>query len=340
MKLAEIAQRLGCELRGDGTIEIERLAPIENAAAGDLTFVANPRYRQYLKTTRASAVIVATREENVSLPTLRASDPYLAFAQAIELFYTPLPQTAGIHPTAVIAANAKLGAGAAVGPYTVIGEHAVIGERARIDAHVVIYPEVCIGDDFHAHANVVVRERVRIGNRVILQSGTVIGGDGFGYVLGNDGSVRKITQAGTVILEDDVEVGANTTIDRAAVGATILRRGVKLDNLIQVAHGCEIGEGSAFAAQVGLSGSVKVGRYVRMGGQAGVAGHVSIGDGVQVAAQAGIPNDIAAGTTVGGTPATEVHVWRRMIAALPKLAELLRRVRRLEKQVNLGEKDG
>jgi UDP-3-O-[3-hydroxymyristoyl] glucosamine N-acyltransferase len=339
MKLSDIATRLACELRGDGSIEIRRLAPIDDAGPGDLTFVANPRYRAHLKTTRASAVIVASGEEDVALPTLRAGDPYAAFAQAIDLFYTPPPQMSGIHASAVIHPTARLGDDVHVGPYCVVGENVTVGNGAHIDAHVVIYPEVRIGNQFHAFANVVIRERVVIGDRVILQSGCVIGGDGFGYVLGADGSVRKITQGGTVILEDDVEVGANSTIDRAAIGATVLRRGAKLDNLVMVAHGCTVGEGSALAAQTGLSGSTRVGRFVRMGGQVGAAGHLTIGDGAQIAAQSGIANDVPAGTTVGGYPAVEIHQWRRQIGALGRLPDLLRRVRRIEAALKLLDKE-
>lgn len=330
MKLAEIAERLGCELRGDGTVEIHGLAPIEEATPGTLTFVANPRYRPHLQTTRASAVIVATNEAELPLPSLRAADPYLAFSQAIELFYVAPPAPSGIHPTAVIAPSARLGRDACIGAFCVIGEDVVIGDGARLDPHVVVYPEVRIGDAFRAYAHVIVRERARIGHRVTLQSGCVIGGDGFGYVMGADGTARKITQAGTVVIEDDVEIGANTTVDRATIGATTIRRGAKLDNLVMIAHGCTIGEGSALAAQVGLSGSTRVGRFVRMGGQVGAAGHLSIGDGAQIAAQSGVPNDVPAGGIVGGYPAVDIHIWRRMSAALPRLPELLRRVRRLE----------
>ena len=333
MKLAEIAARIGCELTGDGEVEIEAIAPIEDAGPGTLTFVANPRYRPYLQTTRAAAVIVAANEPDVPLPALRAADPYLAFAQALELFYVPPPAPRGIHPTAVIAPSARLGRDAAIGAYCVVGDDVEIGDGVRLDPHVVIYPEVRIGDQFHAYAHVVVRERVRIGHRVTLQSGCIIGGDGFGYVLGADGTARKIVQAGTVVIEDDVEVGANTTVDRATIGATVIRRGAKLDNLVMVAHGCSIGEGSALAAQVGLSGSTRVGRYVRLGGQVGSAGHLTIGDGAQVAAQSGVPNDVPPGAVVGGYPAVDIHVWRRASAAIQRLPELLRRVRRLERKL-------
>jgi UDP-3-O-[3-hydroxymyristoyl] glucosamine N-acyltransferase len=331
MKLGELAKRLGCELRGDAEVEVQRVSPIEEAEPGDVSFVANPRYLRHLATTKASAVIVARDAPASPVTTLRAAEPYLAFARAIELFHQPLPVVPGIHATAAIAASAEIGPGASVGPFAVIGERTRIGADARIGPHVVIYPEVTIGDRFEAYAHVTVRERVRIGHDVIVHAGAVIGSDGFGYVAGADGAVRKIRQAGEVIVEDGVEIGANTTVDRATVGATRVRRGAKLDNLVMVAHGCEIGESTLLAAQVGLAGSTEVGRGVQMGGQAGAAGHLRIGDGARVAAQSGVANSVAPGATVGGYPAIDMAVWRRVSAALPKLPELLRRVRRLER---------
>jgi UDP-3-O-[3-hydroxymyristoyl] glucosamine N-acyltransferase len=196
-----------------------------------------------------------------------------------------------------------------------------------------LYPEVRIGDDFHAHAHAVVRERVVIGHRVVLQPGCVLGGDGFGFVLSKDGTARRITQAGTVIVEDDVEVGANTTVDRAAIGATRIEQGAKIDNLVMVAHGCTVGAGSAIAAQTGLSGSTRVGRYVRLGGQVGCAGHLTVGDGAQVAAQSGVHNDVPAGAVFGGTPAVDIRRWRREYAALQRLPEALQRLRKIERQL-------
>jgi len=337
MKLAEIAVRLGCDLDGDGDLEISGLAPIDRATPGSLAFVSNPRYLPHLETTQASAVIVAKTAPVVGVATLRADDPYLAFAEAIDLFYVPPPRPDGIHPSAVIAASARVAADARIGAHCVVGEKSVIGPGACLDAHVVIYPEVEIGADFHAYANVVVRERVQIGNRVTLQPGCVIGSDGFGYTAGRGGTIRKIVQAGTVVLEDDVEVGANTTIDRAAIGETRLGRGVKIDNLVQIAHGCSIGEGSMLAAQVGMSGSTRVGRYVRIGGQAATAGHLSIGDGASVAARTGVTSDTPAGQTVGGFPAQAISAWRRTHIALPRLPEALRRLRRLEQRLGLGK---
>ena len=332
MRLSELAVLLDCELRGDGDIEITRVAPIESAGPGDLTFVANPRYLRHLSDLRAAAVILPPDGPEVAVASLRTRNPYLAFARAVEHFYRPLAPPVGIHATAQIAASARIGAGAAIEAYAVIGERVRIGADARIGPHVVIYPEAEIGDRFVAHAHVTVRERVRVGHDVVLQSGAVIGSDGFGYIP-DGGGIRRLLQAGDVLLEDGVEVGANTTVDRAMVGSTIVRRGAKLDNLVQIGHGCDVGEYSMLAAQVGLSGSTRLGTWVRMGGQSGAAGHLSLGDGVAVAAQSGIANDVAAGHTVGGTPAVEIARWRRAVAALTHVSELLRRVRRLERQL-------
>jgi len=336
MRLGELAERLGCELRGDASIEVDGVGPIEAAGPGQVTFVANQRYQKYLATTRAAAVILASDAPEVATASLRCADPYLAFARAIEVFYRPLEVAPGVHPTAVVAASAAIGADCSIGPYAVIGERVRIGAGARIAAHVVIYPESTIGERFTAHAHVTVRERTVIGNGVILHAGVVIGSDGFGYVAEGRG-VRKIIQAGNVVIEDDVEIGANATVDRAAVGSTVLRRGVKLDNLVMIAHGCEIGEGSMLAAQVGLSGSTRIGRFVRMGGQVGSAGHLTIGDGAQVGAQSGVANSVAAGAVVGGYPAVDITVWRRMVAALPRLPEVLRRLRRIEKRLGIAQ---
>lgn len=332
MKLAEIAQRLGCELDGDGALEISGLAPIDTAEPGTLTFLANPRYRSFLASTGASAVILGKDAPSVSVASLRAADPYLAFAEAIDLFYVPAPRPDGIHPSAVIAASARIGDGARIGPHCVVGEKVVLGANACLDAHVVLYPEVVVGDDFRAQANVVVRERVLIGHRVTLQPGCVLGSDGFGYIPAG-GGIRKITQGGTVIVEDDVEIGANTTIDRAAIGATRIGRSAKIDNLVQVAHGCELGDGSMLAAQVGLSGSTRLGRFVRMGGQAATAGHLTIGDGATAAARAGVTNDVEPGATVAGFPLQRIEDFRRTFAAFTRLPEMLRRLRKLERRL-------
>ncbi len=338
MRLSELASQLGCELRGDGTVEIARVAPIESAGAGELTFIANPRYLRYLPDCRAAAIILAPDAPETRIASLRTTEPYLAFSRAVELFHVPLSWPLGIHPTAQVAASASVGASAAIGAYAVIGERVRIGAGARIAAHVVVYDDVAIGDRFTAHAHVTVRERVRIGSDVVLHAGAVIGSDGFGYAAA-DGGIRRLLQGGDVVLEDEVEIGANTTVDRAMVGSTVLRRGVKLDNLIMVAHGCAIGEHSMLAAQVGLSGSTRIGSWVRIGGQAGTGGHQQIGDGATVAGRAGVLGDVAPSATIGGFPAIDQGRWRRMVTAAARLPELFRRVRRLERLADVEVPD-
>jgi UDP-3-O-[3-hydroxymyristoyl] glucosamine N-acyltransferase len=340
MKLGDLARRIGCELEGDPAIEITGPAPIDEAGPGEVTFIANPRYTPRLKELRASAVILPPGVEGSGAAVLRCQEPYLAFVRALELFHEPYRPKPGIHPTAAVAESARIGPRAAVGAYAVIGDEVRIGADARIDPHVVIYPRAEIGDRFTAHAKVVVREGVMIGNDVKLQAGAVIGGDGFGYLPDEKGEIRAIPQTGTVILEDRVEVGANSTIDRATVGATRIRRGAKIDNLVMVAHGCDVGEGAFLAAQVGLSGSTRIGAGAQLGGQVGTAGHMTIGAGARVAAQSGVPNDVEPGAVVGGYPATDIRTWRRSFAASLRLPSLLRRVRRIEQRLGLKHKDG
>ncbi len=336
IQLKDLAVYLGCELWGEGEVEVWGVEGIEEAGPGDLTFVANKKYLGKLATTKASAVILAPEAPEVPLPSLRTAAPKLALARALELFYPPYLPPPGIHPTAVIAPSARIGSHAFIGPYVVIGDEVTIGNNARIFAHTVIYPRVQIGDDFVAHAGVVIREGSIIGNRVILQSGVVIGGDGFGYEP-EPGKIQRVPQVGRVILEDEVEVGANTTIDRATVGATRIRRGSKIDNLVMIAHGCEVGERCLLAAQVGLAGSTKLEEGVMMGGQVGAAGHLTVGKNTMVAAQSGIPHSVPPGSVIGGYPAVDITTWRRYCAALPRLPELLRRVRELEKRLGMGQ---
>jgi len=339
MTLEELATRLGCELRGDGTTQIRAMRGLEEAGPGDLTFLANPKYAAQLAATRASAVIVAKDAADLPMATLRADNPYLCFAEALALFHRPVRPPAGIHPTAVVAPSARIAEPASVGAYAVIGDDVVIGPGATIHPHVMLYAGVQIGRDFVAHAGVVVREHVRIGDRVVLHAGVVIGADGFGFAPSPKGAV-KIPQVGIVILEDDVEIGANTTVDRATLEATIIRRGAKLDNLVMIAHNCEVGAHSFLAAQVGIAGSTKIGRGVQMGGQVGAAGHLTIGDGAQIAAQSGINNSVPAGRTVGGYPAVDIALWRRMMAAGARLPDLFKRVRRLERRLGAADSEG
>jgi UDP-3-O-[3-hydroxymyristoyl] glucosamine N-acyltransferase len=336
MRLRDLAGALGCELRGDGDVEIVDVAPIEDAPPGTLTFLADRRLATKLAGTRASAVLLPPNAPDVPLPSLRTSQPYLAFVAALELFHPPPARpTPAIHPTAVIAPSARLDAGAWVGPHVVVGERVTIGRDATLHARVTVYDDATIGDGFTAHAGVVVRERVRIGDRVVLHAGAVIGSDGFGYIPLPD-RIRKIPHLGTVVLEDEVEIGANATVDRSVFGATVVGRGTKIDNLVMVAHGSRIGPECLIAAQVGVAGGATLGRRVMLGGQVGLAGHQTVGDGVQVAAKSGVHGDVPAGAVYSGYPAIDVRVWRRMAGVLPRLPELVRRLRRIERALGLG----
>ena len=314
-------------------VEIARVAGIDEAGAGDLTFVSNRKYISRIKTTRASAIILGKDLPPVDIPSLRTEDPYFAFARALEIFFDPLQPEAGIHPTAVIGEDVTLGEGVNIGAYTVIGGKCRIGDGTSIYPHAVLYPGVVVGRDCVFHSQVTVREGCRIGDRVVLQNGVVIGGDGFGFAPLKDGTFYKILQAGSVIIEDNVEIGANTAIDRAAIGDTIIRKGAKLDNLVQVGHGAEIGENSVLAAQVGLAGSTRLGRGVMVGGQVGFAGHLEVGDGAVITAQSGTSHDVSAGAAVSGSPAIKSSSWMRSVAAFAKLPELARRIRELETEL-------
>jgi UDP-3-O-[3-hydroxymyristoyl] glucosamine N-acyltransferase len=267
---------------------------------------------------------------------LISADPAYDFARVLEIFFPAYRPPAGIHPAAIVGDNVQIGENASVGAYCVIGNGVRIGRNAVIHPHVTIYPGVRIGDDFTCHSQVSIREGVSIGDRVTLLNGAVIGADGFGFVE-HGGELVKIPQVGSVIIEDDVEIGANTTVDRATMGATIVRRAVKLDNLIQIGHNCEVGTSTRMAAQSGLAGSVKVGKWCQFGGQSGFADHVEIGDRARVIAQAGVHNDLSEDALVGGAPAIDLRVFRRMVAVEPRLPTLARRVRLLEKRLGMDK---
>jgi len=333
MKLAEIAQRLSCELEGDAQIEIFGVAGIAEAQPGQLTFLANPRYRAAVKTTRASAILVSRDAGPVPLAALRSENPYLDFARAIEIFYQPPHYAPGIHPTAVVAATARIGPGAHIGPFCFVDEDVEIGRDAVLHSFVVIYCGARIGDDFLAHSHAVVREHCRIGNRVILQNGAVVGSDGFGFAKQADGHWYKIQQPGITAVEDDVEIQANACVDRATIGETRIRRGAKLDNLVQVGHASKVGEDTLLCGQVGLAGSTVVGKRCVLAGQVGVAGHLKIGDRVLLTAQSGVPNDIPAGKIYSGYPAIENKQWLKCVAAYNRLPELQKAVRELKADV-------
>ncbi|HEY6936335.1 MAG TPA: UDP-3-O-(3-hydroxymyristoyl)glucosamine N-acyltransferase [Terriglobales bacterium] len=328
MKLGEIAATLGARLEnGSPETEITGVAGIEEAGAGQITFVANPRYAGAARTTKAAAVIVAEDFPAANTALLRSRNPYLDFARAIELFYRPPKYAVGIHSTAVVHPSAKIGKNASIGPYVVVDEDVQIGKNCVLLAHAVIYRGARIGNNFLAHAHAVVRENCRLGDNVTLQNGVVIGGDGFGFAKDNEGRWRKIAQSGPAVLEDDVEVQANACVDRASIGETRVGKGTRIDNLVQVGHGSRVGNNTLLCAQVGLAGSTEVGDNVILAGQVGVAGHCKIGDGVIATAQSGIPNDVAAGKVVSGYPAIDNKLWLRCVAVFNRLPELLKMVR-------------
>ncbi len=339
MKLQAIAERLDCRLTGDGNLEITGVAGLEEAAPGELTFLSNPRYTRQLRETKASAVIIAKEVEDLPISCLVSNNPYLDFARALELFYQPPQPKIGIHPTAVIAASASIGDNASIGPYTVIGERAVIGNSAVIHSHVSIYEGVRIGDDFLAHSHVTVREFCEIGDRVIVQNGTVIGSDGYGFAQRKDGTHYKIVQSGTVVIEDDVEIQANSCIDRAAVGETRIQRGSKIDNLVQVGHAVKVGENAILCAQVGIAGSTTIGNNCVFAGQVGLVNHLNIGDNVLITAQSGVPSDVPSGQKLSGYPAMENRRWLRCAAVFNRLPELEKKIRELTKKLERAREE-
>lgn len=339
MKLQELADKLGCRLEGNPELEIRGVAGIDHAQPGQVTFLANRRYAAQLKTTKASAVLI---EEGVpvqreggaeALAALRNANPYLAFAKAIELFYTAPVYKPGKHPTAIVGPSAKIGVGAHIGPYCFIDEEVEIGERAVLHSFVTIYRGAKIGADFFAHAHAVVRENCRIGDRVTLQNGAIIGGDGLGFAKRRDGTWHKMLQSGPAVLEDDVEVQANACVDRATVGETRVGRGTKIDDLVLIGHASHVGNDAMLCGQVGLAGSTKIGNGCILAGQVGTAGHLTVGDGTVITAQSGVPNDVPAKALYSGYPAVENRDWLKMMAALHRLPELQRKVQQLEAQL-------
>jgi UDP-3-O-[3-hydroxymyristoyl] glucosamine N-acyltransferase len=333
VKLRDIAARLECRLEGDGAIEIERVAGIEQAQAGELTFFANPKYGAHLRATRASAVILGDRAETAPCAMLRSANPYLAFARAVELLGPQRAAAPGVHPLAHVAPSATIAADASVGPFVSVGAGARIGARTVVYPHVTIGEGAVVGDDCVIHARVSIRERVTVGSRVVIQDGAVIGSDGFGFAHQADGTHYKIPQMGGVVIEDEVEIGANTTIDRPAVGETRIGAGTKIDNLVQIAHGVTVGRDVLLAAQVGIAGSTTIEDRVTLAGQVGVAGHLTLGRGVIATAQTGIPNSVDAGSFVSGYPAIDNRDWLKASAVFRRLPELKKALAALQRRL-------
>jgi UDP-3-O-[3-hydroxymyristoyl] glucosamine N-acyltransferase len=333
VKLRDLAARLDCRLDGDGGVEISGVAGIHEAGPGDVTFVANAKYIKALASTKASAVILRDDGSAAPCAVLRARDPYLAFARAVGVFAPDERPAPGVHPWAAVAGDAVLGDQVSIGPFVSIGAGASIGARTVVHPHVTIGPGAQVGEDCVLHAQVSLRERVTLGDRVVLQNGVVIGGDGYGFVRRADGTHEKIPQVATVVIEDDVEIGANTTVDRPAVGETRIRAGAKIDNLVQIAHGVVVGRNTLLAAQVGVSGSTAIGDNVILGGQVGVGGHLTLGDGSTAVGQSGVTNSLDAHEHVAGYPAIEHQRWRRSSVIFKHLPELKRRLDQLEAQL-------
>jgi UDP-3-O-[3-hydroxymyristoyl] glucosamine N-acyltransferase len=343
LKLRDIAERLECQLEGDGAIEIVRVTGIEEARAGDLTFCTNARYAAHLQRTAASAVILGPEGDGAPCAVLRSPYPYVAFARAVALFADPWTPPAGVHRLACVAPGAAVDATASIGPFVVVEEGARIGPRSILHAHVTVGRGARIGADCIVHSRVSIRERVGIGDRVVIQDGAVVGSDGFGFARTADGSHHKIPQVGGVQIEDDVEIGANAAIDRPAVGETRIGAGTKIDNLVQVAHGVRIGRNVLLAAQVGIAGSTVIEDAVTLAGQVGVAGHLTIGKGSIATAQSGVPNSVAAGSFISGYPAIANRDWLRASAVFRRLPELRRtladlqaRLAELEERIRAG----
>jgi UDP-3-O-[3-hydroxymyristoyl] glucosamine N-acyltransferase len=332
---AQLAPLIGATIEGDPEVSVQAFGKIEEAQRGQLSFLANPKYEEHLYTTKASLVILNNDfvlRQPVAATLLRVNDAYSSFATLLDI-YQKMQQSnlTGIQQPSFIASSAKLGEAVFMGAFAYVGEEVTIGKNSKIYPHCFIGNNVIIGENCVVHAGVKIYHQCQLGNNVTVHAGTVIGSDGFGFAPKADGSLQKVPQIGNVIIEDDVEIGANTTIDRATIGATIVRKGAKLDNLIQVAHNVEVGDFTVIAAQAGISGSTKIGKGAMIGGQAGIVGHIQLGDGAKVNAQSGVSKSIEKGKAVTGTPAADYTQTLRSQALVRQLPELEKRVKELEK---------
>lgn len=328
---AQLAEKLGAELVGDGSITITGFAPAEVAQAGHLTFAENEAYLAKAEQSGASALLVGANATSTTKTLLRMKNPRVGYAKVLPLFFSEPPLPAGVHPTAVVAESAQVDPSAHIGPHCVIGERVKIGARSVLLAGVNVGEDSRLGDDAKIFPNVVIYPRSQIGSRVRIHSGTVIGADGYGYVF-DQGQQLKVLQLGNVIIHDDVEIGANTCIDRAALGSTVIGRGTKIDNLVQVAHNVVIGEGCLIVGQCGIAGSTKIGNFTVVAAQAGVAGHLKIGNQVIIGGQSGVMGDIPDGGKYLGMPASPDREAKRQFIAIRRLPDVLQRIAALEKK--------
>lgn len=336
MRASEIAKLVGGEFEGATDPDLTGVAPLDRASASELSFVAHPKYAALLEGSAAGAVLATESlipRGTTSLPRIVVGDVYAALADVLHQLYPPPDITSGIHPTAVLGAGVQLGAEVAIGPYAVVGANTRVGARTRIGAHCVIGEASTLGDDVFLHPRVTFYSEVQIGDRSIVHSGACIGSDGFGYTF-VDGKHRKVPQVGGVIIGSDVEIGANTCIDRGSVGPTEIGDGVKIDNLVHIAHNVRVGELSVIVAQVGISGSTTIGRGVTLAGQAGLQGHISVGDGAVIGGQAGVLGDVPPGATYSGYPARPHREAMRAQGALFKLPDILKRIRAIERSAH------
>jgi UDP-3-O-[3-hydroxymyristoyl] glucosamine N-acyltransferase len=332
--LGDLSRRLECTLvGGDPSIPIRGVSTLERASDGEVTFLANLKYAPKVKASRAAAIIAGEPLKDIPGATLVSTNPYHDFARALGFFYQPPKPEGGIHPTASVHETAKIGPGASIGPFVVVGPETTIGANAVIHPHVVIYRGCEIGDDFTAHSHAAVREFTRIGNRVILQNSVVVGGDGFGFAKANDGTQYKIAQSGVTVIEDDVEIQTLTSVDRATMGETRVKRGAKIDSLCQIGHACVVGEDNIICGQTGLAGSTVLEENVIMAGQTGSSGHLTIRKNAIVWAQSGVGHDVPEGAIVSGSPAFDSRDWLRASASFSRLPDLIRTVRALERRV-------
>lgn len=336
-RLDEVAELVRGKLHGDPAVEIGGVSSITEAGPGDITFLADKRYLKLLSSSRASAVLAASAK-GIGRPVIEVSNPYAAFADLLELFHPPAPPSGTVDERAVIDPDVRLGEGVTVCPLAVLGAGVSVGDRAVIHAHAVVGEGCSIGADSVLYPHVTLYPGVSLGERVVVHSGAVLGSDGFGYARMEDGSQRKVPQLGRVVVEDDVEIGAGVTVDRATLGTTVIGRGTKIDNLVHIAHNTTVGADSIIAAQAGLSGSCEVGERVIIAGQVGIVDHVRVGDGAIIIAQSGITADVEPGDIVSGSPSMPHATWRRMSVTLPKLPDMAKTIRSLEKRLEALER--